>query len=284
MREKSAARRLRRTGAVLLAALVATILPAAVAHAASNIRVEKSDSADPVFTGQILTYTIQVENQGADPADAVEVSDRLPAGLDFISVQTTEGNCDRQGRLITCQLGTLNPDETDTITIRTRVTRKRAGTLENTAEGTTTTGGDPAANNTDTERTTVRVPPSAPRCQGFRATIVGNNGNNTIIGTPGTDVILAGGGDDSVFAGGGRDIVCLGAGFDLGVGGPKSDSISGGLNGDRIRGKGGSDRLLGKRGPDRLRGGRGPDFLAGGRGFDLCRGGPGADILRSCNP
>ena len=285
MRDEPAMRRLRRAGAVLLAALAATILPADVAHAAADLRVEKSDSADPVFTGQNLIYTIQVENQGDQPATAVTVTDRLPAGLDFISVSVTGGgNCDRQGRQITCDLGTLAVDETNTITIRTRVTRKQPGTLENTAEAMTTGVGDNPANNADTEQTTVQRPPAGPTCLGQPATIVGDNGNNTITGTPGRDVILALGGDDSVFAGGGRDLVCLGAGFDLGVGGPKGDVVKGGLNADRIRGKGGADVLRGNRGPDRLRGGRGPDFLNGGPGFDFCRGGPGVDVLRRCNP
>jgi uncharacterized repeat protein (TIGR01451 family) len=287
MNDDSAGRRLRRTGAVLLAAMIATVLPAGIAQAASNLDVEKNDSADPVVAGQNLNYTIEVDNQSpTDPAANVVVTDRIPNGLDFTSVQTTDGNCDRQGRLITCQLGTVGVNETITITIRTRVTRKQASTLENTAEGTTTTAGDPAANNTDTELTTVRQAPDSnvPRCQGARATIVRGNGDNTIFGTSGRDVILAGGGDDSVFAGGGRDIVCLGPGFDLGAGGAKADSIAGGLNADRLRGKRGDDVLRGKQGPDRLRGGRGADFLAGGRGFDLCRGGAGPNILRSCNP
>jgi uncharacterized repeat protein (TIGR01451 family) len=289
MREKSAVRPLRRTGAVLAAALIATILPAGVAHAASDLHVEKADSSNTVFAGQNLNYTITAENQGTDPATAVTITDRLPAGLDFLSVQVTPsgaGNCDRQGRLITCQLGTLMPDETNVITIRTRVTRKQPGTLENTAEGTTTAVGDTPANNSDTELTTVTKAPQndVPRCMGARATIVRGNGDNTIFGTSGRDVILAGGGDDSVFAGDGRDLVCLGPGFDLGSGGAKADAIAGGLNADRLRGKRGDDVLRGKQGPDRLRGGRGDDFLGGGRGFDFCRGGPGVDLLRSCNP
>jgi uncharacterized repeat protein (TIGR01451 family) len=287
MREKSAARPLRRTGAVLLAGLIATLVPAGVAHADADLQVQKSDSADPVAAGQNLNYTIQVSNPGDQPATGVTITDRLPAGLDFLSVQEPPGvNCDRNGRRITCDLGTLAAGQTRTITIRTRVTRKQPGTLSNTAEGTTTALDNNSANNDDTELTTVRAASQSNvrRCQGARATIVRGNGDNTIFGTSGRDVILAGGGDDSVFAGGGRDIVCLGPGFDLGAGGAKGDSIAGGLNADRLRGKRGADVLRGKQGPDRLRGGRGADFLAGGRGFDLCRGGAGADILRSCNP
>lgn len=274
--------------AVLAAAVTGVLVAGAPAQVAdpADLRVTKSDSDNTVVRGQNLDYTIVVQNLGPDPADNVVVTDTLPAGVDFRSVSTSPpaGNtCARQGRKVTCNLGTIANGASETITIRTRVTR-RQGVLENQVEVESTTADPVAANNSDTERTTVTLPPSGPRCQGARATIVGTNGNNVINGTAGRDVISAFGGDDSVFAGGGRDLVCLGAGFDLGVGGPKADSVGGGLNADRIRGKGGADVLRGKRGPDRLRGGRGPDFLGGGRGFDFCRGGPGADILRSCNP
>jgi uncharacterized repeat protein (TIGR01451 family) len=257
----------------------------AVAQAADpgDLKITKSDNADPVSKGDTLIYTIVVENLGSDPVPLVTVEDKLPGGLNYLSSSTTAGTCTQQAKTVTCNLGTLAGLADETVTIRTRVTKNK-GHIDNTATVDSKDGLiDPVpANNTDTERTTVKVPPSGPTCQGAAATIVGTNGPNVINGTGHRDVILAGAGDDQVFAGGGSDIVCAGPGFDLVGGGPKGDSIKGGLNGDRLRGGGGNDALRGNRGPDRLRGGFGDDLLAGGLGADNCRGGPGADILRSC--
>ncbi len=266
---------------VALAAIAVGVVAVAQAADPGDLKITKSDNADPVSRGDTLIYTILVENLGSDPVTMVTVEDKLPGGLNYKSSSTTAGACSQQAKTVTCNLGTLAGLADETVTIRTGVTKNK-GRIDNTA---TVEGGvvDPVpANNTDTERTTVRVPPSGPTCQGAAATIVGTSGANVINGTAHRDVILAGAGDDQVFAGGGSDLVCAGTGFDLVGGGPKGDSIKGGANADRIRGGGGNDALRGNGGPDRLRGGFGDDLLAGGLGADNCRGGPGADTLRSC--
>jgi uncharacterized repeat protein (TIGR01451 family) len=249
----------------------------------ADLRLTKSDSPDPVVRGNVLTYTIRVRNLGPDPATATVVEDRLPGGVSFLSVATDTGSCAQQAKTVTCTLGELASLAEATITIRTRVT-KRKGTIRNTATVESTTPDPVAANNQDTERTTVRLRPrpTGPTCQGAVATIVGTPGNDVLVGTAGRDVILARAGHDRVFARGGRDLVCAGRGFDLVRGGPRADSIRGGLKADRLIGGGGNDVLRGGRGRDRLRGGFGADLLAGGLGIDFCRGGPGRDTLRSC--
>jgi uncharacterized repeat protein (TIGR01451 family) len=265
--------------------IVASVAAGTVAATAqtvdpADLKVTKSDSADPVSKGSNLDYTILVENLGPDPATNVVLTDKLPGGLGFRSTSTTAGTCTRQARTVTCNLGTLAASAQVTVTIRTRVTKKR-GTIDNTASVESGILDPVPANNTDTERTTVRLP-TGPTCQGAAATIVGNSADNVVNGTAGRDVILVGRGNDRVFAGGGSDVVCAGPGFDLVAGGPRGDSIKGGGNGDRLRGGAGKDALRGNGGRDRLRGGFGGDLLAGGLGIDRCRGGAGIDTLRSC--
>ncbi len=284
MRSRATGRHVAATAAVLVTAAAAVGLAVSVAQSAdtADLKITKTDSADPVSRGQNLDYAIVVENLGLNPAASVVMTDKIPGGLDYRSSSTTTGTCAKQANTVTCNLGTLAASAQAKITIRTRVT-KRQGTIDNTASIESATADPVTANNSDTERTTVKVKvPSAPTCQGAAATIVGNSADNVINGTAQGDVIVAGGGDDQVYAGGGRDLVCAGAGFDLVAGGGKADSVKGGANGDRLRGGPGADALRGNRGRDRLRGGLGDDLLVGGLGIDKCRGGAGADTLRSC--
>ena len=247
----------------------------------ANLSITKSDDQDPVNRGDVITYTIVVNNAGPDPATSTEVEDKLPGGLNFVSMATTAGTCARQGKTITCSLGTLAVSATETVTIRARVT-KRQGSISNTATVDSAVADPVPANNSDTEQTTIRPAPSGPTCAGKAATIVGTAGNNTLLGTGGRDVVVAGRGNDVVLTGAGRDLICAGGGADLVRSGPQGDVGIGGGGPDRLVGRGGADSLRGKAGNDRLRGNRGPDFLAGGLGRDVCRGGPGADTLRSC--
>ena len=46
---------------------------------------------NPVVAGQNLTYTITVTNNGPDAADAVSLSDTLPAGTTFVSLASPGG-------------------------------------------------------------------------------------------------------------------------------------------------------------------------------------------------
>jgi hypothetical protein len=108
-------------------------------------------------------------------------------------------------------------------------------------------------------------PPRArPKCDGVRATIIGNGRANRLFGTGRRDVIVSKGGSDTIRSKGGNDIVCAGAG---------NDKV--------FLGKG-KDKAFGGKGKDTLRGGPGRDLLNGGGGNDTCVGGAGRDRERSC--
>ena len=187
----------RKIAPALLVALTATavgLLTAAPAITApgdtANLRITKSDSPDPVTVGQTLTYTIDVSNLGPDAATGTTVTDRLPANVDFVSVQTTNGTCSRNGRIVTCQVGNLAGSGSEA-TITIRIKPRRAGTITNTAEVESVENDPVAANNTATATTTVRAAgqppqPQPARCAGVAATIRGTANHNVITGHPGS--------------------------------------------------------------------------------------------------
>jgi uncharacterized repeat protein (TIGR01451 family) len=272
--------------AVLAAALLAASGGAGAAPGDADLALTKSDSPDPVTAGDNLTYTIKVQNPGMLPAAETKVTDKLPAGVDFVSA--TGGVCQRAGDTVTCDLGQVNAASTATVTIIVKT--KKAGTLSNTAS---VASPDDLVlqNNSATATTTVSKPAAKPkkpkkpkrgRPSCGAPTISGTAGNDTIAGTSRGDVIVTFGGNDQVFAGGGGDLVCSGPGADLVAGQDGGDTIIGGGGADRLIGGKSGDVLKGKNGRDRLKGKSGDDFLNGGKKRDRCKGGSGRDTLVRC--
>jgi len=250
----------------------------------ANLRITKSDSPDPVTVGQTLTYTINVSNLGPQTATQVEVVDRLPAQVDFVSATVGNQNCARNGRRVTCQVGTLGGSGSEAeITIRVKPTR--AGSITNTAEVDSVENDPNPANNTATATTTVKPAGQQPQpvtCRGVAATKVGTDASETIQGTPARDVIVARAGNDRIYGYGGRDLICANRGADVVRSGSRADRVISGPGNDRVFGRRGNDRLIGNNQNDVLRGGRGADVMRGGLGFDRCFGGPGVDVRRGC--
>jgi uncharacterized repeat protein (TIGR01451 family) len=85
----------------------------------TDLRITKTDSPDPVTAGNILTYSITVENDGPNAATNVTVTDVLPAGVTYLSdsdscVQAPAGT-------LTCNLGTLASGADTVLTIQVRI-------------------------------------------------------------------------------------------------------------------------------------------------------------------
>ena len=81
----------------------------------ADLSITKTASPDPVTTGDDLTYTVTVTNNGPDPATSVTVTDNLPAETTFVSCSSTgAGVCGGSGnnRTVTFALlpsGRLRP-------------------------------------------------------------------------------------------------------------------------------------------------------------------------------
>lgn len=270
---------------VAIAVLGFAVTGAAAPTGSANLKITKTDSPDPIDVGATLTYTITVENLGPDAATGVTVTDTLPKGVDFVSATSTLGSCARQGRKVTCTLGsmpapTINYGPAPTITIA--VVPRQAGTITNTASVKGDQKDKVTSNDSASATTRVLGAARVATCRGVRATITGTGGDDVLAGTGGRDVIVAKGGADRINSGAGRDLICAGAGRDFVSSGSAADRVFGGAGGDRLLGRGGPDLLKGQAGNDVINGGRGDDRIRGGRGFDRCRGGAGRDSIRGC--
>jgi uncharacterized repeat protein (TIGR01451 family) len=263
--------------AALVIALVAGTGSAGAMVGLTDLSLTKADTADPVSVGDTFGYVITVKNQGTNDAGDVIVTDTLPNEVNYVSttpsqLATGKTTCDKAGSKITCDLGQVNAGATATVTIT--VQAKSSGTASDTASLTSADDTN-AANNLDSETTTINKKPTTPtapktkhkkrgRLSCATPTIVGTPGDDVLYGTSGADAIVGLSGNDKIYGGGGKDVICAGSGRDL------------------VYGNSGGDVLKGKGGPDRLAGGSGNDFLSGGKGRDRCKGGSGHDTLRSC--
>jgi uncharacterized repeat protein (TIGR01451 family) len=247
----------------------------------ADLSVSKSDSPDPVTSGTQLTYTVEVRNEGPDPATEVAITDDFPGPVDLLSATPSAGTCDPRGGRVTCTLPSLAPNAVGTLVVVVMVNKKK-GSITNSASVQSAVADPQPGNNLDTEVTQVVEPTGGPTCKGRQATIIGTEVDETINGTNKKDVIVALGGHDIVFGFDGRDTVCGGTGDDTIRGQADADLLRGGSGNDVLRGALGSDDVGGGAGRDRLSGGLFSDILKGGPGRDSCNGGPGADVERSC--
>jgi uncharacterized repeat protein (TIGR01451 family) len=137
------------------------ITPEPTAAGTPNVVVTKQASRHEVRIGDELTYTITAKNTGTAPAEAVVVTDAMPAQLEILRVTSSQGSASTSGQSITVQVGTLAPGQQVVITISVRVRAAVApGDISNLAMGFTSTPGDPPGDNTTT--VTVTILPPAP--------------------------------------------------------------------------------------------------------------------------
>jgi uncharacterized repeat protein (TIGR01451 family) len=125
-----------------------TILPEA------DLMITKVDNPDPVNVGELITYTIQVANDGLDDAVDVIVTDMLPAEVTFVAASH---GCTEVGGVVTCEVGNLaNGDSVEiTITVTAPLVE---GEVTNEAEVSSATYDPVLENNQATATTTVVVP------------------------------------------------------------------------------------------------------------------------------
>lgn len=94
----------------------------------------KKSSAPHASAGEVVTYTIQINNRGASSTQTVYLTDTIPSGLDYVpgSLFATEGNTDAQG----ARLYWRGPLSTPVITITYRATvdGSQTGSLINRAQ------------------------------------------------------------------------------------------------------------------------------------------------------
>lgn len=130
----------------------------------ADLSISMSDNPDPVGVGGQLTYTLRATNDGPDPATNVTIEDTLPANVELISANASQGACGGTAT-VTCEVGNLASGASAAATVVVRPTANAVPGISNTG---TVRGGeaDPNdANNSATASTTVNAaqdPDTAP--------------------------------------------------------------------------------------------------------------------------
>jgi len=114
------------TGGVTVVTAAATATVELMRNVA-DLSLSKVAEPNPVMTNTLLTYTLVVTNNGPDLASEVILTDSLPSQVKFIS---SSAACAGQ-TVITCTLGLIAPNMTQTITVT--VKPMMTGTITNTA-------------------------------------------------------------------------------------------------------------------------------------------------------
>lgn len=120
----------------------------------ADLSISKTDSVDPVFAGDELTYTITVDNAGPGIASDVVVTDTLPEGVSLVS---TSG-CDEDDTGVpNCSLGDIvaGGDAQYTVTVTVDSDLAHGTTLSNSVSVTTTTHDGDEDNNSTSQDTLV---------------------------------------------------------------------------------------------------------------------------------
>ncbi len=121
----------------------------------ADLALTKGDAPDPIFVNNLLTYTLNVTNNGPGVATGVSLVDTLPPNVTLSSAGPTQGRCSPDGNAIFCDLGTIQPGARVTVTIIVNVATAAAGTLTNTATVRASQNDPRPGDNTATATTTV---------------------------------------------------------------------------------------------------------------------------------
>lgn len=121
----------------------------------SDLAITTTAGMSAVKTGEHLTYTLAVKNNGPSPSSTEVVADTLPSGLVYVS---DNGGCETTALpTVTCELGPLASGEMASVDIVTEVEAGPGSTIENVAQ----VGGpnpDPELRNDGSSTSTLVVP------------------------------------------------------------------------------------------------------------------------------
>jgi uncharacterized repeat protein (TIGR01451 family) len=120
----------------------------------ADLAIAKTSDAPTYKPSSIITFTVQVTNNGASDAQAVVVRDTLPDTRQAQYLSDT-GGCRLQGNQLLCELGTLKVGESKSFDIKITVRGSR-GDVTNTASVSSATTDPATGNNTVTKTVTVQ--------------------------------------------------------------------------------------------------------------------------------
>jgi uncharacterized repeat protein (TIGR01451 family) len=127
-----------------------------VSASSIDLAVTKTASPNPGQVGVNLSYRVTVSNNGPASATNVMLTDTLPAGVTFVSANTTQGSCNGTGP-VNCSLGTAAIGSNVVVTII--VTPTMQGQVTNTATASGSETDSDTSNNTAS--TTTQIQPAS---------------------------------------------------------------------------------------------------------------------------
>ena len=126
----------------------------------ADVSIAKTLAPGSLVAGETVTFNLVVSNSGPDSASGVTVTDTLPAQLSFVSATSTAGSCDSGPITITCNLGTLAPSGSATVTIVARMVA--TGPTTNTANVAAGTADPDSADNASSVAFAITAPVGIP--------------------------------------------------------------------------------------------------------------------------
>jgi uncharacterized repeat protein (TIGR01451 family)/CSLREA domain-containing protein len=119
----------------------------------ADLQLVKTANKVSVVTGEAIVYTLTLVNKGPDQATGITVSDKLPAGISFVSATPSQGNYDQATGI--WMIGTLASGNQATLTISANAVQP--GVITNTAQVSAGNQPDPnTANNQSSVAVTVQ--------------------------------------------------------------------------------------------------------------------------------
>jgi uncharacterized repeat protein (TIGR01451 family) len=130
--------------------------------AGADLSLSKTASPDPVTAGEILTYSLSVQNLGPSSASNVSVVDTLPENVVFLSSTPGAPTCTLSIETVLCSLGTIASGDSREVIIVVRINATATGVLVNQAQVSSITFDSDETNNSAAEETTIMPPDTAP--------------------------------------------------------------------------------------------------------------------------
>ena len=121
----------------------------------ADVAVTKTASAPKLNDGEEVTFTVTAKDNGPDGASGVQVTDLLPAGLEYVSSAPSQGSYETAKGIWT--VGALANGASATLKVTAKATK--TGTLTNTATKTAENENDPTPGN-NSASASVEVSPS----------------------------------------------------------------------------------------------------------------------------
>jgi uncharacterized repeat protein (TIGR01451 family) len=130
-----------------------TVMPVA------DVAINKVGNPGSILSGQTVTYTLTVTNNGPSAATDVMVIDNPPGNASSVSVTTSQGTCTQAPGQVTCSLGTVAASSPPiTITVTATISGATGTIVGNTAAVTSSIDDPAPGNNTATADTGIQVP------------------------------------------------------------------------------------------------------------------------------